>query len=99
MATQIVAPAPQIDHAALDRIMTDLERRYGHEPRLDRGFRLFMAGSVSLFEEEPCTALVTGDSGTTYTATATGFCECKDAENGHICKHQFAVKIACQMAV
>jgi len=46
----------------------------------------------------PCTALVTGDSGSTYTATATGFCDCPDAANGKVCEHQFAVKIDCQMA-
>lgn len=46
----------------------------------------------------PCTAPVTGDSGSTYTATATGFYECPDAANGKVYKHQLAVKIACQMA-
>jgi len=46
----------------------------------------------------PRTAQVTGDSGSTYTATAAGYCECPDAANGKVCEHQFAVKIACQMA-
>jgi hypothetical protein len=98
MATRIVPPpAAPIDHAALDVILTHLERRYGLDPRLDRAFRLFMAGNVSLFEQEPTTALVVGDSGQTYTATALGYCSCPDAERGNRCKHQLATRIAVQM--
>jgi len=37
------------------------------------------------------------ESGTVYWATATGFCECPEAQNGRRCKHQSAVKIAVQM--
>jgi uncharacterized Zn finger protein len=94
MATTSIAP---IDHAALDTIMSRLEQRYGLDPRVDRGFRLFMAGNVELSQECPDTAFVTGDSGKGYWTTATGFCECPDAERGNVCKHQLAVKIACQM--
>lgn len=97
MAVQSIAPAAQLDHAALDRIMTRLESRYGHDPRLDRAFRLFMGDRVELSETEPTTALVHGDSGKSYWATALGFCECPDHANGHVCKHQLATKIAAQM--
>src|SRR6266536_2557710 len=95
MATQSVAHA--IDHAALGAIMRRLEQRYGHDPRLDRAFRLFMGDRVELSQEDLTAALVHGDNGRDYWATSTGFCECPDAERGHICKHQFAVKIAVQM--
>jgi uncharacterized Zn finger protein len=94
MAQSIVAP---IDHAALDTIMCRLEQRYGLDPRLDRAFRLYMAGRVELSEEDATAALVHGDSGTDYWATVHGFCECPDAANGHVCKHQIATKIAVQM--
>jgi len=64
---------------------------------LDRAFRLFMADRVELSQEDATAALVHGESGTDYWATATGYCECPDAANGRCCKHQFAVKIAVQM--
>jgi len=92
-----IAPTASIDHAALDAIMSRLEQRYGMDPRLDRAFRLFMAGRVELSEQEPTTALVHGESGNDYWATITGFCECPDAQKGNACKHQLATKIAVQM--
>jgi hypothetical protein len=90
-------PTPPVDHEALDLIMSALERRHGHEPRLDRAFRLFMAGRVEISEDDPTAALVHGDTDAVYWATATGMCECIDSERGNLCKHALATKIAVQM--
>src|SRR5688500_585614 len=97
MATQIVAPAAPIDHAALDTIMCRLERRYGHEPRLDRAFRIIMSDRVDLSVVDIKAGLVHGDSGRSYWATVDGFCECPDAERVARCKHALAVTIAAQL--
>ena len=97
MATQIVAPAPHIDHAALDTIMCRLEARYGHEPRLDRALRIVMSGRVDLSVVDMKAGLVHGDSGRSYWATVDGFCECPDAERVARCKHSLAVTIAVQL--
>jgi predicted nucleic acid-binding Zn finger protein len=98
MATQIVAPAATVDHAALDTILSNLERRYGHDPRIDRAYRIVMSGRVELCADEPTTALVHGDSGRSYYATVDGFCECPDAERVARCKHSLACIIAVQLA-
>jgi uncharacterized Zn finger protein len=97
MAIQSIAPTATVDHVVLDTIMCRLEQRYGLDPRLDRAFRLYMAGRVEIFADEPTTALVHGESGNSYHATINGFCECPDAANGYCCKHQLATKIAVQM--
>jgi hypothetical protein len=90
--------ASQIDHAALDVILTHLERRYGHDPRIDRAHRIVVSDRVELCADEPTTGLVHGDSGRDYYATADGFCECPDAERVARCKHSLAVVIAVQLA-
>jgi hypothetical protein len=98
MAQTIVAPTGPVDHAALDVILTNLERRYGHEPRIDRAYRIVMSGRVELSENDPKTALVHGDSGRDYWATVDGFCECPDAERVARCKHSLACIIVAQLA-
>ena len=35
-----IAPTASIDHAALDVILSHLERRYGLDPRIDRAYRI-----------------------------------------------------------
>src|SRR5262245_10360448 len=98
MAVQSIAPAATVDHAALDVILTHLERRYGLDPRIDRAYRIVVSGRVELCADEPTTGLVHGDSGRDYYATADGFCECPDAERVARCKHSLAVVIATQLA-
>lgn len=98
MAQTIVAPAPHIDHAALDVILSNLERRYGLDPRIDRAYRIVVSGRVELCADEPTTGLVHGDSGRSYYATVDGFCECPDAERVARCKHSLSVTIAVQLA-
>src|SRR4051812_18984594 len=66
----------ELTHAVLDTIMTRLEARYGADPRVERGFRLFMADKVELSAEDSSAALVHGDSGKCYWTTVSGFCEC-----------------------
>lgn len=74
MATQIVPPpATPIDHAALDVILTRLESRYGHDPRIDRAYRIVVSGRVELCADEPTTVGVHGDSRKSYSATGAGF--------------------------
>ena len=97
MATQIVAPASHIDHAALDAIMIRLEQRYGHEPRLDRALRIVVSDRIDLSTVDMKAGLVHGDSGRSYWATVDGFCECPDAERVARCKHALAVTIAVQL--
>jgi uncharacterized Zn finger protein len=92
-----IAPATPIEHAALDAILSHLERRYGLDPRIDRAYRIVMSGRVELAPDGPTTGLVHGDSGNSYWATVDGFCECPDHANGHICKHALAVMIAAQL--
>src|SRR6266571_176359 len=97
LATQIVSPpAAPIDHAALDVILSHLERRYGLNPRIDRAYRIVVSGRVELAADEPTTGLVHGDSGRDYWATVDGFCECPDAERVARCKHALSVMIAAQ---
>jgi hypothetical protein len=94
-----MAPPPAdapLDHAALDAIMTRLERRHGHEPRLDRAFRIYMSGRVQISDDDPTAGLITGDAGTGYWATIHNFCECVDGQ-ARRCKHQLALMIAVQM--
>jgi hypothetical protein len=90
--------ASQIDHAALDVILTHLERRYGHDPRIHRAYRIVVSDRVAICADEPTTGLVHGDSGRDYYATADGFCECPDAERVARCKHSLAVVISVQLA-
>jgi hypothetical protein len=96
MALSSIAPPVATDHGALDAIMSQLERRYGQEPRLDRAFRIFMAGRVQLSDDDPTAGLITGDAGTSYWATVNGFCECIDGQ-ARRCKHQLALAIAVQL--
>ena len=98
MAVQSIAPAAQIDHAALDVILSHLERRYGLDPRIDRAYRIVVSDPVDLSIVDSRAGLVHGDSGTSYWATAGGFCECPDAERVARCKHALAVLIAVQLA-
>src|SRR5215510_10240004 len=97
-ASAIRPPAAQIDHAALDVILTHLERRYGLDPRIDRAYRIVVSGRVEICADEPTTGLVHGDSGRDYYATVDGFCECPDAERVARCKHSLAVLIVAQLA-
>ena len=97
MTASIVAPAAPIDDAALDTIMSRLEQRYGHEPRLDRAFRIVLSDRVDLSAVDIKAGLVHGDSGRSYWATVDGFCECPDAERVARCKHALAVVIASQL--
>jgi hypothetical protein len=94
MATQSIA---QRDHQALDSILTRLESRYGHDPRVERAFRIFMSDRIDLSVVDPKAGLVHGDTGRSYWATVDAFCECPDHANGHVCKHALAVMIAAQM--
>lgn len=96
MAVQIVSPT--VDHAALDRILSHLERRYGFDPRLDRAYRIVMSERVELSTEDPTAGLVHGDSGKSYWATVNGFCECPDAQRVSRCKHALSVIISAQLA-
>jgi hypothetical protein len=98
MAVQSIAPAAPIDHAALDVILTHLERRYGLDPRIDRAYRIVVSDRVDLSTADPGAGLVHGDSGRSYWATVDGFCECADAEQVTRCKHALAVVIAVQLA-
>jgi hypothetical protein len=91
-------PAAQIDQAALDVILTHLERRYGFDPRIDRAYRIVVSDRVDLSIADPKAGLVHGDSGRSYWATVEGFCECPDAERVARCKHSLAVVIAIQLA-
>src|SRR5215211_5014340 len=97
-ADAIQSTAAPVDHAALDVILTHLERRYSLDPRIDRANRIVVSGRVELCADEPTTGLVHGDSGRNYYATADGFCECPDAERIARCKHSLAVVIAVQLA-
>ena len=98
MAIQIVPPpAPPLDHAALDVILSHLERRYGLDPRIDRAYRIVMSDRVDLSVVDSKAGLVHGDSGRSYWATVDGFCECPDAERVARCKHSLAVTIAVQL--
>jgi hypothetical protein len=97
MAVQSIAPAAPIDHAALNVILSHLERRYGLDPRIDHAYRIVMSGRVAL-QDGGATVLVHGDSGRDYYATVEGFCECPDAERVARCKHSLAVAIAAQLA-
>jgi hypothetical protein len=96
-AVAIQPTAAPIDHAALDVILTHLERRYGLDPRIDRAYRIVVSDRVELCADEPTTGLVHGDSGRDYYATVDGFCECPDAERVARCKHSLAVVIAVQL--
>jgi hypothetical protein len=60
-AIQQTAP----DHAALDMILSHLERRYGLDPRIDRAYRIVMSDRVEL-QDDGTTGLVHGDSGRDY---------------------------------
>jgi hypothetical protein len=91
-------PAARVDHAALDVILSHLERRYGLDPRIDRAYRIVVSDRVDLSVVDPRVALVHGDSGRSYWATVDGFCECPDAERVARCKHSLAVLIAVQLA-
>ncbi len=90
--------AAPVDHAALDAILTHLERRYGHDPRIDRAYRIVVSDRVDLSVVDSRAGLVQGDSGRSYWATVDGFCECPDAERVARCKHALAVLIAVQLA-
>jgi hypothetical protein len=98
MAVQSIAPAAPIDHAALDVILSHLERRYGLDPRIDRAYRIVVSDRVDLSVVDHRAGLVHGDSGKSYWATVDGFCECPDAERVARCKHALAVLIAAQLA-
>ena len=89
--------APSIDHAALEVILSHLERRYGLDPRIDRAYRIVMSDRVER-QDDGTMGLVHGDSGHGYWATVEGFCECPDAECVAHCKHSLAVTIAAQLA-
>jgi hypothetical protein len=93
-----IAPAARVDHAALDVILSHLERRYGLDPRIDRAYRIVVSDRVDLSVVDPRAGLVHGDSGRSYWATVDGFCECPDAERVARCKHALAVLIAIQLA-
>jgi hypothetical protein len=93
-----IAPGAPIDHAALAVILTHLERRYGHDPRIDRAYRIIMGDRVDLSVVDRNAGRVHGDSGRSYWATTDGFCECRDAERVARCKHALAVLIATQLA-
>src|SRR5438876_673168 len=97
-ADAVQPTAAPIDHAALDVILTRLERRYGLDPRIDRAYRIVMSGRVDLSDVDRKAGLVHGDSGKSYWATIDGFCECPDAERVARCKHSLAVVIATQLA-
>jgi hypothetical protein len=97
VTASIVAPAVPLDHAALDTILTHLERRYGHDPRIDRAYRIVVSDRVDLSVVDSKAGQVHGDSGRSYWATVDGFCECPDAERVARCKHALAVLIAVQL--
>jgi hypothetical protein len=97
-ANAIQSPAAWIDHAALDAILSHMERRYGLDPRLDRAYRVVVSDRIELSVVDPKAGLVHGDSGPAYWATADGFCECPDAERVARCNHALAVIIAVQLA-
>ena len=88
----------RIERAALDAILTHLERRYGLDPRIDRAYRIVVSDRVDLSVVDSKAGLVHGDSGRSYWATVDGFCECADAERVARCKPSFAVLIAVQIA-
>src|SRR5687768_16160181 len=90
--------AAQIDHAALDVILSHLERRYGLDPRIDRAYRIVVSDRVDLSVVDAKAGLVHGDSGRSSWAPVDGFCECPDAERVARCKHSLAVLIAVQLA-
>jgi hypothetical protein len=94
----IEQPSTPIDHAALDMILSHLERRYGLDPRIDRAYRIVVSDRVDLSAVDPKAGLVHGDSGLSYWATVDGFCECPDAERVARCKHALAVLIVVQLA-
>jgi len=98
MAVQSIAPTAPLDHAALDVILSHLERRYGLDPRIDRAYRIIVSDRVDLSVVDSKAGLVHGDSGKSYWATVDGFCECPDAERVARCKHALAVLIAAQLA-
>ena len=98
MTASSIAPAAPLYHAALDAILTHLERRYGHEPRLDRAYRIVVSDRVDLSVVDSKAGLVHGDRGRSYWATVDGFCECPDAERVARCKHALAVLIDVQLA-
>ena len=87
-----------IDHAALDAILSHLERRYGLDPRIDRAYRIVASHRVDISAADSKAGLVHGDSGRSYWATTDGFCECADAERVARCKHALAVVIVAQLA-
>lgn len=95
MTTTYVTPLPLLPD--VQQIAAGLRRAHSLAgARIDKAVLIVAFGHVSPIGTDGYAVRSDSDPAVLYTVTFT-FCECRDHERGHVCKHRFAAKIYAQL--